>query len=66
MSEAANGQPAAAERIRRVRALSFDGRVLAEAEVADGAYRLALPEGEEVAAILALDERGAPVGSVER
>jgi len=60
------GEPPAAERIRRVRAISFDGRVLAEAEVADGAYRLALPEGEEVAAILALDERGAPLGSVDR
>jgi len=59
------GEPPASDRIRRVRALSREGRALVEAEVRNGAYRLELPEGEEAAAILALDERGAPVGTVE-
>jgi hypothetical protein len=48
-----------------VRALSWEGRALVEAEVRNGAYRLELPEGEEAAAILAWDERGAPIGTVE-
>ncbi len=59
------GEPPASDRIRRVRALSWEGRALVEAEVRDGAYRLEFTEGEAAAAILALDERGAPIGTVE-
>ena len=57
------GEPPASERIKRVRALSWERRVLAEAEVTNGAYRLELPEGAAVERVVALDEDGSPVGA---